>query len=106
MAKNTCHNCKRTVVLVATGDGVIATDPELINVVPARETFHASSEQPKIVMRGGPTFARRVHADMCEGYVEQARKERIRAEMLQFNQNQTAPKAERAGRAARKNRGL
>lgn len=53
--KNTCQNCKRTIVLVATlNSGQVACDPELIAVV----TQGAKSR----------VHARRVHSELCERY--------------------------------------
>lgn len=107
MAKITCHVCKRTVVMVRVGEGLVATDPELINVVPARHVMGDAGGG--IRMGTSTTPARRLHEERCSGYAEQSRRDRLRSEMLQFNaQNGAMPptRAVRAGRASRKNRGL
>lgn len=91
--------------MVRVGDGLVATDPELINVVPARHVMGDSGGG--IRMGTSTTPARRLHDERCSDYAEQARRDRIRTEMLQFNtENSSTPRVTRAGRAARKNRGL
>lgn len=91
--------------MVRVGDGLVATDPELINVVTARHVMGDAGGG--IRMGTSTTPARRLHEERCSDYAEQSRKDRIRTEMLQFNtDNGSAPSAARAGRAPRKNRGL
>ncbi|SRR6266568_668912 len=101
MTKNTCRDCNRTVMLVAVGGESLAVDPELIAVVPARRTSHDGGGQPHIRMASSQTFARRIHAEQCQGYQEAAKKKRVQDEMRAFTKQQ-----ERAGRSARRNRGL
>ncbi len=67
--KQTCRTCKRMVVMVDVGGSLVAADPEVIRVV-----------RPGVV-----EGARRMHVDMCDTYVEQGRKARLRAEQRDFN---------------------
>lgn len=103
MAKNTCRDCNRNVVMVRIGGNLVATDPELIMVVPARErTPSPRAEQSGIVMASRQTFARRVHAERCADYKEQDRRDRLSAEMREYNRKHGG-----AGKASRnRNRGL
>lgn len=105
MAKNTCNNCQRTVVLVRIDGNLVATDPELIMVVPARQKIPSSAamergtrEMPGIEMVPRQTFARRLHAEQCQSYQDAARRERIAAEQREYNRQH--------GHTPRKNRGL
>lgn len=106
MAKTTCRDCNRTVVMVRVGGDLVATDPELITVVAARERSPAGRDMPGIVMASRQTWARRVHAERCTEYREQARRERIAQEMREFSARNGNQSKERAPRAARKNCGL
>lgn len=100
MPKSTCQACKRTVLMVPIGGELVATDPELMNVVPATHVMGDSGSSIRMGTRSTP--ARRLHVERCEDYQNQARRERIQTEMRQFNAKQQG----RAGRSARKNRGL
>lgn len=104
MAKTTCQKCDRNVLLVRVGGELIMTDPELIRVVPAKEVLdggYGGDKIPRIRMAQSDTYARRLHAELCDSYREQSRKNRLAAEMRAFTARQ-----DRAGRSARKNRGL
>jgi hypothetical protein len=57
------------VVMVDVGGSLVAADPEVI----------------RVVRPGGVEGARRMHVDMCDTYVEQGRKARLRAEHRDFN---------------------
>lgn len=101
MAKATCSDCNRNVIMVRIGGELVATESELIMVVPAQRKTYQGDMQERTVMASSTTYARQLHAARCADYVEQARKQRIAGEMRAFNERQA-----RAGRAARKNRGL
>lgn len=77
--KTTCRKCNRTVYVVATSEGPVETDPELIRVI----RFEGSSEV---------ILARRVHGEMCLTYVTQA--ERLKA--AQERKRAANPGAKRA----------
>lgn len=95
MARTTCRDCNRNIMMARVGGELVATDPELITVVPARN--EARSGEPRIRMAESSTFARRLHSERCMEYQEQARRERIAAEMREFTKKQESP---------RRNRGL
>lgn len=99
MAKTTCRDCNRTVLLVRVGDGMVATDPELIYVVPATHVMGPSGGGIKV--GASKTLARRLHDELCESYQSKARADRLAAEMREYNKQQAAPT-----RAPRRNRGL
>lgn len=104
MAKTTCHNCERTVVVVGVGDRMVMLDTELISVIPVVR-HRTSSGGP--VMSTNPTtvYARRLHAELCDTYREQAQRAKLQAEQRAYNR-----KHGRGGSvpmtAARKVRGL
>lgn len=98
MPRSTCRDCNRNVILVRIGGELVATESELITVVPAERKSYQGDLQERTVMASSTTYARRLHSERCSEYVEQARRERIAGEMREYNQRQ--------GRAARKNRGL
>lgn len=99
MAKNTCRDCKRMVILVRLDGELVATDPELINVVPAQHVM--GSNGGSVRMAAAATPARRLHAERCETYQDEARRERMRAEMAEYNKQNGRPE-----RQPRRNRGL
>jgi len=91
------------VLFARVGGQLVATDPELILVVPASRRTSASAASNLdaaggLRMATSQTYARRVHAERCEDYQQQARKDRLAAEMRAFTNMH--------GRSARKNRGL
>jgi hypothetical protein len=86
-------------MLVRVDGELVATDPELINVVPASHVMGPSGGS--IRMGGSATPARRLHAERCDLYADEARKERLQMEMREFNQKNGQPP-----RAPRRNRGL
>lgn len=96
MARTTCRDCNRNIMMARVGGELVATDPELITVVPARNETRGDGE-PRIRMAESSTFARRLHSERCSEYQEQARRERIAAEMREFTKKQSSP---------RRNRGL
>jgi hypothetical protein len=99
MAKNTCRDCNRNVLLVRVGGELVATDPELISVVTAQSRTYVGDESgSRVVMATKATFARRLHAERCSEYVEAARRDRIAADLRAFNKKN--------GVAPRKNHGL
>lgn len=100
MAKATCQACNRTVLLVTIGGEQVATDPELISVIGATQRLDSGDGGPRLRMATATALARRVHAERCEDYQNQARRERLSAEMKQFTANQQASKNNK------KNRGL
>lgn len=61
--KQTCRECNRTVYIVLIDGKRVATDPDLISVIPLGQTLRLQ--------------ARRVHAEMCLRYKSEA--ERIKA---------------------------
>lgn len=98
MSKATCQACNRTVLLVTVGGEQVATDPELINVVRATQRS-GSGSGPRLRMAGSTELARRVHAERCTDYQEQARRALLQAEMRKFTSNERS-------KTNRKNRGL
>lgn len=84
MPKSTCQGCKRTILLVDIGGELTATEPELINVVPASRVTGDAGGGVRMSTRVTP--ARQLHAALCEGYQEQAMKARLRAELRAYNQ--------------------
>ena len=99
MAKSTCQACHRTVLMVSIAGQQVATDPELISVVRATQRPPSdASDGPRIAMANKTDMARRLHAERCEDYQNQARRERLSAEMREYTANQK--------RTPRKNRGL
>lgn len=100
MARTTCQNCDRTVVLVDLGERQVMLDPEIITVVPAkhRQASARSDGSGSVSMSGASTFARRLHSEMCEAYQAQAQRARIAAEQRAYNRKHGRP-------AARKMRG-
>lgn len=99
MAKNTCRDCNRTIVLVRVGGELVATDPELINVVPARHVMGPSGGSVR--MAESTTPARRLHAEKCQEYADSARRARLADEMREYNKQNGRPPA-----VPRRNRGL
>jgi hypothetical protein len=99
MPKNTCQSCNRTVMLVEIGGEMVATDPELINVVPATHVQGDGSGGIRMSTRTTP--ARRIHAERCEDYQNQTRRDRIAADLRAYNDKNGRPP-----RAPRKNHGL
>lgn len=103
MAKTTCRNCERTVLMVRIAGEMVMTDPELISVVPATQKSAGDRADGTggIRMSTATTWARRVHADLCESYKSQAARDKIAAEQREYNR--------RNGRAAaplKRNHGL
>jgi hypothetical protein len=98
MAKSTCQACSRTVLMINIGGQNIATDPELISVVRVTQRMGDGNDVPRLEMASKTDFARRLHAERCEDYQNQARRERLAAEMRQYTANQK--------RAPRRNKGL
>lgn len=99
MAMSTCRDCDRMVMLVRIEGSLVATDIELMNVVPAQHITGPSGGSVR--MGTAATPARRLHSELCETYRDQARKKRLQDEMRAFNQKNGQPP-----RAPRKNRGL
>ncbi len=87
MAKATCQNCERTVLLVRISGELVMTDPELISVVTAkrRPAADRSDGSGGIQMATVTTWARRVHSDLCETYKNAAEREKIAAEQRAYN---------------------
>lgn len=100
MSKATCQDCKRTVLLVPIAGELVATDPELINVVPATHS-QTDGGGSSIRMAHQTTPARRLHAERCEGYREADRRSALQAEMRAYNQKHGQPP-----KVPRRNRGL
>lgn len=99
MAMSTCRDCKRIVMMVRLDGSLVATDPELINVVPAQ---HVSGPSGGSVRMGtNTTPARRLHAERCQVYQDEGRKERLRLEMAEFTKQNGQP-----ARRPRRNQGL
>lgn len=98
MAKSTCRDCNRTVMMADLNGTPTALDPELIRVVAATERASVGRDLPLLAMAGRTTFARRLHAERCQGYQDQARRDRIAVEQRAYN--------EKNGKPPRKNRGL
>lgn len=97
MAKTTCQNCDRTVVLVDIGDRQVMLDTEIISVVPA---ITARTGSGGIRMSTRTTAARRLHAELCDAYRAQAQRAKIAIEQRAYNRKNGRPPA------ARKVRGL
>lgn len=102
MPKATCQNCDRTVLVVNVGGQELTTDPELIMVVPARERPQSQRESGggSIRMSTSATWARRIHADLCETYKQAAVREKIQREQREYNRRNGR------GKAPRRNHGL
>jgi hypothetical protein len=67
----TCGACHRMVRLIDDGSGArVAADPEIITVVTGG---------------AGPRLARRLHAELCERYQEDARRQRTTAALKRYN---------------------
>lgn len=99
MPKSTCNRCNRNILLVRVGGDLVATDPELMSVIPATDRQPSPrSEQSRIEMAHRQTFARRLHAERCDSYQEQDRRDRILAEQREYNRKN--------GRSPRRNQGL
>src|SRR5882762_2870700 len=98
MAKSTCQECHRTILMANIGGQLVATDTELISVVRVRQRTGDGSDLPRLEMASKTDFARRVHAERCEDYQNQARRERLSAEMRAYTANQK--------RSPRRNKGL
>lgn len=99
MPKTTCRDCNRNVLLVRVGGELVATDPELMSVVPAQNKMYQGSDSgSRVVMGTKATYARRLHSERCSEYVEAARRDRIAADLRAFNKKN--------GIAPRKNHGL
>jgi hypothetical protein len=101
MSRPTCKDCHRNVVLVRVGDGLVATDPELIMVIPASNRVPSqdtAQDLPRIVMASRQTFARRLHSELCQSYQDRARRERIADEQRAYNKKN--------GKSPRRNSGL
>jgi hypothetical protein len=96
MAKSTCKDCNRMVVLAQVGGERLAFDPEIVTVLPG--TLHRGGEGVSLRHAAETVPARRLHAERCDTYREADRKARISAEMRDFNKKQ------RSG--ARRNQGL
>ena len=96
MPKSTCQACKRTVLMVPIAGELVATDPELINVVPATHVTGDGSGGIRMSQRTTP--ARRLHVERCSDYVEQARREKLAREQREYNRQN--------GRQPRRNSGL
>lgn len=86
MAKTTCQNCKRTVLMVDVGGELVATDPEVKQVITA--THRPGNEGGSIRMANRITPARELHASRCEDYQNQERKQRLVEEMREFTRKQ------------------
>lgn len=85
MAKSVCKDCNMTVVMATVRGELVATDPELITVITARQTGPSpASDQSSIQMNTSKSFARRVHAERCQDYQERAKKERLLAEQREY----------------------
>lgn len=100
MAKTTCQNCDRTVVLVDIGDRQVMLDTEIISVVPAIASCSGSGG---VRMSTRTTPARRLHAELCDAYQAQAQRVKIAAEQRAYNRKNGRGTPVPAGR---KNRGL
>lgn len=99
MAKETCQDCKRTVLMVPVGGELVAADPEIINVIPA---VHVQGDgSGGVRMSARTTLARRLHAERCESYREADRKAALAAEMRAYNEKHGHPP-----RKPRRNQGL
>lgn len=99
MAMSTCRDCNRIVLMVRLSGSLVATDPELIHVVPAQHV--GGSGGGSVRMGTATTPARRLHSERCHDYQDEGRKKRLRLEMAEFTKQngQTA-------RQPRRNRGL
>lgn len=93
MAKTTCQDCNRTVVIVGSGDRQLMVDPELIAVVTAthRAASARSDGSGGIAMSTCTTWARRVHGELCGTYQAQAAKEKIAREQRAYNRKNGRP---------------
>lgn len=69
--KTTCAKCKRTVVIAATADGEIATDPELITVI----EFSGSHRK---------LLARRAHGELCTRYQIEGERAKLKIAAARF----------------------
>lgn len=95
MAKTTCQDCNRTVVLVDIGEQRLMVDPELIRVVPASQRPAAlrSDGTGGIAMAHTSTWARRLHGELCLTYQAQAARDKIAREQRAYNRKNGRPAA-------------
>lgn len=73
---STCSSCGRTVRRLHIDGESITLDTEMISVVPMRERGASAA---------GVVHARRLHAELCEVYQRDARREKTRKEMRAYN---------------------
>lgn len=78
----TCRTCKRMVTMVRIDGQLIATENDLISVVPAVVTVDSGGTHVR--MGEAPVQARQLHASLCPVYAEQDRKKRISEERRAF----------------------
>lgn len=97
MAKSICQSCKRNVMLVSIGGESTAFEPELIKVVRATSRQDPSADGPRIYMSNKIDYARRLHAERCEDYQNQARRERLSSDMRKFTARQARGNAKNRG---------
>ena len=83
MSKSTCQSCERTVIMVPIDGELVAHDPEVIRVTPARQVRGDSGGGIRMGTKTTP--ARRLHGDLCDTYQEQARRDRIASDQRAFN---------------------
>jgi hypothetical protein len=85
MPAETCRKCNRTIVLTMIRGELVATEREVIEVVPlTRDVQRNDSPEGRWLPRA-PTQARQLHAALCDGYREEARTKKIAAEQRAYN---------------------
>lgn len=80
--KSTCGKCKHTIHTVMLGGKPTAVDPEVIAVVPS-DACGSTVSAPRALT------GRRIHAELCDGYQEQTRRETTKRELRAFNKRQS-----------------
>jgi hypothetical protein len=91
MVKTTCRDCDRSIQLIPVGDRLVAVETELIEIVPASRG-QGAGRSPGVVE------GRRPHSALCLGYREEARRNKVRAEMREYTARQAGAKVSKRRR--------
>lgn len=77
-SKSTCTSCSRTVHMIPVDGSLVAVDPEIIRVI--RVGRHGGA---LAVSESVP--ARRLHAELCDTYQRDGRRDALRKELAAYN---------------------
>ena len=83
-SKSTCLSCSRTVHMIPVDGAMVAVDPEVIRVI--RVGAHGGA-----LAASESVNARRVHAELCDTYQRDSRRDAIRKELVAYNKLKRAP---------------